>query len=277
LANRMSYDPSESLSGNPDILVHRSAEDPGVAVVTLNRPDRLNALTPEMGPAYATVLCDLDADPSIRAVVVTGAGRGFCSGADLTTLGGNRDDLQSYVRGQSVNTLPVVALTLSTPIATAINGPCAGIGFVLAISADARFVHPEATMSTTFARLGLVAEYGISWILPRLIGLPAATDLLLTGRTITGREAAALGLATEAFEPLDAAVQWATRVARDSSPASVAMMKKQLLQSQALTLDETVDSSLDAMSEAFEWPDLQEAMVARAEKRSPEFPNLERS
>ena len=277
MANRMSYDPSESLSGNPDILVHRSAEDPGVAVVTLNRPDRLNALTPEMGPAYATVLCDLDADPSIRAVVVTGAGRGFCSGADLSTLGGNRDDLQSYVRGQSVNTLPVVALTLSTPIVTAINGPCAGIGFVLAISADARFVHPEATMSTTFARLGLVAEYGISWILPRLIGLPAATDLLLTGRTITGREAAALGLAAEAFEPLDAAVQWATRVARDSSPASVAMMKKQLLQSQALTLDETVDSSLDAMSEAFEWPDLQEAMVARAEKRSPEFPNLERS
>jgi len=273
----MSYDPSESLSGNPDILVHRCAEDPGVAVVTLNRPDRLNALTPEMGPAYATVLCDLDADPSIRAVVVTGAGRGFCSGADLSTLGGNRDDLQSYVRGQSVNTLPVVALTLSTPIVTAINGPCAGIGFVLAISADARFVHPEATMSTTFARLGLVAEYGISWILPRLIGLPAATDLLLTGRTITGREAAALGLAAEAFEPLDAAVQWATRVARDSSPASVAMMKKQLLQSQALTLDETVDSSLDAMSEAFEWPDLQEAMVARAEKRSPEFPNLERS
>jgi enoyl-CoA hydratase/carnithine racemase len=273
----MSYDPSESVSGNPDILVHRSAEDPGVAVVTLNRPDRLNALTPEMGPAYATLLRDLDADPSIRAVVVTGAGRGFCSGADLSTLGGNRADLQSYVRGQSVNTLPVVALTLSTPIATAINGPCAGIGFVLAISADARFVHPEATMSTTFARLGLVAEYGISWILPRLIGLPAATDLLLTGRTITGHEAAELGLATEALDPLDAAVQWATRVARESSPASVAMMKKQLLQSQALTLDETVDSSLDAMSEAFEWPDLQEAMVARAEKRPPEFPNLERS
>ena len=277
MANRMSYDPSESVSGNPDILVHRSAEDPGVAVVTLNRPDRLNALTPEMGPAYATLLRDLDADPSIRAVVVTGAGRGFCSGADLSTLGGNRADLQSYVRGQSVNTLPVVALTLSTPIATAINGPCAGIGFVLAISADARFVHPEATMSTTFARLGLVAEYGISWILPRLIGLPAATDLLLTGRTITGHEAAELGLATEALDPLDAAVQWATRVARESSPASVAMMKKQLLQSQALTLDETVESSLDAMSQAFEWPDLQEAMVARAEKRPPEFPNLERS
>jgi enoyl-CoA hydratase/carnithine racemase len=273
----MSYDPSESVSGNTDILVHRSAEDPRVAIVTLNRPDRLNALTPDMGPAYATLLCDLDADPSIRAVVVTGAGRGFCSGADLSTLGGNRDDLQSYVRGQSVNTLPVVALTLSTPIATAINGPCAGIGFVLAISADARFVHPEASMSTTFARLGLVAEYGISWILPRLIGLPAATDLLLTGRTITGHEAAELGLATEAVDPLDAAVQWATRVARGSSPASVAMMKKQLLQSQALTLDETVESSLDAMSEAFEWPDLQEAMVARAEKRSPEFPNLERS
>lgn len=273
MAKRVSPDLSESESGIPDILLHRHEQDSSVAIVTLNRPDRLNALTPDMGPAYARLLRELDSDPSVRAIVVTGAGRGFCSGADLSTLGGDPQDLQSYVRGQSVETLPVIALALSTPVATAINGPCAGIGFVLAVSADARFVHPEATMSTTFARLGLVAEYGIAWILPRLIGLPAATDLLLTGRTITGNEAAELGLASASPDPLKSAVQWATCVARDSSPASVATMKKQLLQSQALTLADTVEASLEAMSVAFTWPDLREAMLARAEKRSPEFPD----
>ncbi len=273
----MSHDPSESSSESHDILVNRHEQDPSVAIVTLNRPERLNALTPDMGPAYANLLQELDADASVRAIVVTGAGRGFCSGADLSTLGGNRENLQSYVRGQSVETLPVVALTLTTPVVTAINGPCAGIGFVLAVSADARFVHPDATMSSTFARLGLVAEYGISWILPRIIGLPAATDLLLTGRTITGREAAELGLATQSLDPLGAALEWAMQVARESSPASVAMMKQQLLQSQGLSLAETVAASLDAMSEAFEWPDLQEAMRARSEKRPPQFPDLARS
>jgi enoyl-CoA hydratase/carnithine racemase len=178
---------SQPTSPDPSILLEFRDS---VALVTLNRPDRLNALTADMGPNYAQLLRDLDADPGTRAIVVTGAGRGFCSGADLATLGGSVDELQGYVSGQDVSTLPVVALTLGTPVATAINGPCAGIGFVLAVSADARFVHPEATMSTTFAGLGLVAEYGIAWLLPRLIGLPAATDLLLTARTITGVQAA---------------------------------------------------------------------------------------
>ena len=251
------------------ILIDRDAENATVAVVTLNRPERLNALTPEMGPFYAATLQKLDADPS----VVTGAGRGFCSGADLSSLAGSTDDLLGYVRGQTIDSLPLVALTLATPVATAINGPCAGIGFVLAMSADARFVSSDATLSTTFARLGLVAEYGIAWLLPRLVGLPVATDLLLSGRTVTGEEADRLGLATSTDDAVASALTWAREIATHSSPRSTAMMKRQLLEAEGLTLPEALTKALDAMAEAFTWPDLAEALAARANKRAPQFPD----
>ena len=255
------------------ILINRDDHNASVAIITLNRPDRLNALTPEMGPLYATTLQELDADPSVRAIVVTGAGRGFCSGADLSSLAGSTDDLLAYVRGQAIESLPLVALTLATPVATAINGPCTGIGFVLAISADARFVSSDATLSTTFARLGLVAEYGVAWLLPRLVGLPIATDLLLSGRTVTGDEAADLGLATCSDDPVESALTWAREIAAHSSPRSTAMMKQQLLEADGLTLPEAVTKALDAMAEAFTWPDLTEALAARAQKRTPQFPD----
>ena len=242
-----------------------------IAEVCLNRPDRLNALTPDMGPSYARLLADLDADPAVRGILVTGAGRGFCSGADLTALGGSVEELRSYVTGQSLQTLPAIALSLGTPVATAINGPCAGIGFVLAVSADARFVHPEATLSTTFARLGLVAEYGIAWLLPQLIGRSAATDLLLTGRTINGLQAEELGLATCAADPVSAAREWLVGIAENSSPASIATMKRQLLAADHQTLEQSIDASLVAMSAAFDSPDLAEALAARAQKRGPKF------
>jgi enoyl-CoA hydratase/carnithine racemase len=248
-----------------------------VAMVTLNRPDTLNALTPQMGPEYASILRSLDADPNVRCIVVTGAGRGFCSGADLTALSGSSDDLQAYVAGQSIATLPLIALMLSTPVVTAINGPCAGIGFVLAVSADVRFVHPDATLSTTFARLGLVAEYGIAWLLPRLIGLPAATDLLLTGKTITGKQAGELGLAQVSDDPLGDAMEWAEQISRNCSPSSVATMKRQLLHADGQALPEAVQSSLGFMSQAFTWPDLAEALTAKAEKRPPYFPAFDTS
>ncbi len=132
----------------------------GVALITLNRPDRLNALLAEMGPRYAALLQQADADPDVKAIVVTGAGRGFCAGADLGSLGSGLDALNEFLDGQNVDTLPTAALRIGTPVATAINGPSAGIGFVLAIAADVRFASSAATFSSTFARLGLIAEYG---------------------------------------------------------------------------------------------------------------------
>jgi enoyl-CoA hydratase/carnithine racemase len=209
----------------------------------------------------------------VRAIVVTGAGRGFCSGADLTVLAEGREALNGYLDGQDADTLPTVALRIGTPVATAINGPCAGIGFVLAISADARFAAPGATLSTSFSRLGLIAEYGVAWLLPRLVGVPRATDLLLSGRTIDAEEARAMGLVTAVHEdPVAAAQAWARDLATNCAPSAIAVMKQQLLAAGTQGLDDAVLSSLEEMRAAFDRPDLAEAIMARIEKRPASFP-----
>ena len=250
------------------ILVER---DGPLGIITLNRPDRLNALLPGMGAEYARALRELDADPHVRGILVTGAGRGFCSGADISVLGEDAQTLQQFLSGPQ--DLPTQAFSLSTPVATAINGPCAGIGFVMAVCADARFAHPDATMTTSFARLGLVAEYGIAWILPRLIGIPAATDLLMTGRTIDGREAADLGLVVCAEDPVSSARAWLMEIATSCAPSSMAEMKSQLLLAWNQDLDTAARDSLARMAASFDRPDLREALVARGERRPPEFPD----
>jgi enoyl-CoA hydratase/carnithine racemase len=246
-----------------------------LATITLNRPERLNALVPGMGADYVKALHAADMDPEVRGILVTGAGRGFCSGADISLLEQSPDSLETFVTG--VEDLPTQAFHLHTPVATAINGPCAGVGFVLAICADARFVHPDATLTTSFARLGLVAEYGVAWVLPRLIGLPAATDLLLTGRTITGREAEALGMAVCADDPVEAARSWLQSIADHSSPTSVGSIKEQLLESWQMDLDASAQDSLRRMKDSFRRPDLAEALRARSEKRTPRFSPYERT
>lgn len=245
----------------------------GIAVITLNRPDRLNALLPGMGDVYAGLLHRADADPDVRVIVVTGAGRGFCSGADLAVLAEGRQALDAYLDGQSADTLPTAALRIGTPVATAINGPCAGIGFVLAIAADIRFAAATATFSTSFARLGLVAEYGVAWLLTRLVGRAHATDLLITARTLSASEAQAIGLVQElSDDALASAMAWAREVADTCSPSAIATMKRQLLAVDAQTLDEAVESSLAEMRLAFARPDLEEAITARLESRPPRFP-----
>lgn len=244
-----------------------------VAIITLDRPDRMNALLPGMGEEYADLLRRADADPQARVIVVTGAGRGFCSGADLSVLAEGRDALDGYLDGQGVDTLPTAALRIGTPVVAAINGPCAGIGFVLAIASDVRFASPTATFATTFSRLGLVAEYGVSWLLPRLVGTAHATDLLLTGRTITATEALEMGLVNAvADDALTAARAWATDVAQNCSPSAMAVIKQQLLTAGTESLPQSVDRSLTEMRAAFQRPDLVEAISARLEKRATEFP-----
>ena len=251
------------------------AVDGPVATITLNRPDRLNAIVPGMGEEYAAALLRADADPAVRAIVVTGAGRGFCAGADLGALSEGPETLARYLDGQTPDTLPTLALRLRKPVATAINGPCAGIGFVLAISADARFAHPQASMSTTFSRLGLIAEYGCAWLLTRLVGLAGATDLLLTGRTITGEQALAMGLVNAVDEdPVGVATAWALDLAERCSPSALAVMKAQLLQVDGQRMDEAVVTSLAEMRRAFERPDLAEALAARTQQRPAVFPPL---
>ncbi len=263
---------------------HGDVTDPGliryrteghVAIVTLNRPDRLNALLPGMGRSYARALRQAEVDPSVRVIVVTGSGRGFCAGADLSVLAEGPQALMGYLENEDLSDLPTVALSIAKPVVTAINGPCAGIGFVLAVAADVRFAAPSASLGTAFSRLGLVAEYGIAWLLPRLIGLPAATEILLSGRTLSAHEALRLGLVHEvADDVLTRAMEWAHEVAASCSPGSIRAMKQQLLQGQSQPLDDALRSSLQLMANSFRGPDLPEALSARTERRLPRFAPL---
>src|SRR5271157_2339075 len=201
------------------------AQSSGVATLTLNRPQRLNAWTPALSTRYFDLLERANEDPRVRVVVVTGAGRGFTAGADMNVLQGSESAATADARAQ---TFP---LTIRKPILAAINGPCAGIGLVLALMCDIRFAAAGAKFTTAFARRGLVAEHGISWILPRLIGPARALDLLLSGRVVLGREAAELGLVNRAL-PAESLLQqtlaYAHELAGQCSPASMATMKRQV-------------------------------------------------
>lgn len=245
---------------------------PPIATIRLNRPDRLNALLPGAVARYAQALRTADEDPSIRAIVVTGAGRGFCAGADLAILNAGTAALERFMDEQRTSDVPTTALTIGTPVITAINGPAVGLGFVMAMAADFRIAAPGATFSSVFSRLGLVAEYGIAWLLPRLAGLGVATDLLLTGRTIDAAEALELGLINAiADDPAARAHQQAMDLATTISPASIRTMKAQLLAATAQDLPTAVTESLTRMRAGFANPDLAEALAARGEQRTPRF------
>jgi enoyl-CoA hydratase/carnithine racemase len=252
----------------PPILYERSGP---VATITLNRPEKLNAVTLPMQLGYIDALDRADADPEVRAVVVTGAGRGFCSGADLEVLEQGPPALRALVPNTAV--MPVHALRIRKPVLAAVNGAVAGIGFAMMACTDVRFVSSTARMSTSFARLGLVAEYGLSWLLPRQIGLGPAIDLLYSGRAIDAAEASAMGLVQRVCEPdelmaaaYDAAGQYA-----ECSPRSLAVMKEQIYTDLQRPLSDALDAALDRMYEAFEGEDLAEAVAARAARRQAVF------
>src|SRR5579863_2641931 len=261
------------------------ARDRGVVTVTLNRPQTLNAVTADMELRYVEALRDADADPAARVIVVTGAGRGFCSGADLGRLAdtdaladraADRDALAADAVVRSV--LPAAAMAVRKPVVAAVNGPVAGMGFALMMSCDVRFLAQDARVGTTFARLGLVAEYGLSWLLPRSIGRGHALELMMSGRIIGSDEALRIGLVQEVVtgQPvLDRALAWAHDVADNCSPRSLAQIKRQFYDDDTATFDEALSRSLAAIQVSFGWADLPEALAARREKRAPAFKGLE--
>jgi enoyl-CoA hydratase/carnithine racemase len=263
-------------------VVLREIED-GVALLTLNRPDRLNAWTPELQTLYFDLLEDCAAREDVRAIVVTGAGRGFCAGADMQhvqAVSSGEVDRAAEAAGAATNgdapdTRPV-AFPLSIPkaVIAAINGPCAGIGLVMAVMCDLRFAAADAKITTAFARRGLVAEHGISWMLPRLMGPARALDLLLSSRIVLGAEAAELGLVNRAFDDgrvVEHALEYARELARECSPASMAAMKRQVYADYDRTLPETVADANRLMLESFAAPDFAEGVQSFLERRSPNF------
>ena len=245
-----------------------------VAVVTFNRPDRLNAWTPSLGLAYHDLLDRADRDPEVRAIVVTGKGRGFCAGADMGDLG----EISAESPPAELDSRPITyPRTLRKPVIAAVNGAAAGMGLTLAVVCDVRIVAAGAKLTTAFARRGLVAEHALSWLLVQLVGPSVALDLLLSGRVILGAEAGELGLVNRvvgADEAVDAALTYATELATLSSPWSMAAMKQQVYADQERALERAYAAATRLMEQSWGRPDLAEGVASYGERRPPQFPPL---
>ncbi len=259
-------------------VVQRRVEE-GVAVLTLNRPDRLNAWTAEMERAYFAALEECARTEEVRAIVVTGAGRGFCAGADMQELQaiGDGTPTASAVEHEHERRPQTFPLTIPKPIIAAVNGACAGIGLVQALMCDLRFAAEGAKLTTAFARRGLVAEHGISWILPRLVGPANALDLLLSGRVVFAEEAHELGLVNRVYAPdrlLDATLDYARELVVNCSPASMATIKRQVYADLQRTLPDTLAEADRLMFASFTAPDFVEGVTSFVERRDPRFDAL---
>jgi enoyl-CoA hydratase/carnithine racemase len=244
-----------------------------VLVLTLNRPERMNAWNNELEDRYFALLDDAEDDPSVRAIVVTGAGRAFCAGADMANLK-RIDQAAGRSERPRSRTFP---RTLDKPLIAAINGAAAGLGLVEALCCDVRFCTPDAKLTTSFARRGLIAEYGLSWILPRLVGPGNAFDLALSGRVVLGEEAHALGLVERivpAEQLLDEAVAYATDLAENCSPLSIAIIKRQLRAHADVDFATALAQSDELMLASFDLPDVKEGVASYLEKRAPDFAPL---
>lgn len=277
-----------------DILY--SAQD-GVGTITLSRPERLNAWTAAMERSVKRAVFDATGDENVRVIVITGAGRGFCAGADMQRLrdastGDSRPTTREPAaeRSQHAAPAPIAELepelsipypgrfgylmSAGKPMIAAINGPCAGIGLVLTLFCDLRFASEQAMFTTAFAQRGLIAEHGSSWLLPRLIGPARALDLMLSARRVQSREAAALGLVNEVFPHatfMADVLGYARRLTHEVSPRSLAVMKAQLWKSLSQSMDVSLELADREMAKSFQSADFKEGVAHFVEKRSPRF------
>ena len=250
-----------------------------VATITLNRPDRLNAWTSEMDADVRHAIEKAAVENSVRAVVLTGAGRGFCAGADMSRLSkisaGQRPSGNVSHGGKSGNFEQKFSymLDMPKPIFAAINGPIAGIAFCLSLYCDFRYMAEGAKLTTAFAKRGLIAEYGSAWMLPRLIGPMNALDLLYSARAVTAAEAERLGLVRQL--PAENFLQTVRGIARDlvttSSPRSIGVMKRQVFRSYFQSLAEACAAADAAMVESFQSEDFKEGVAHFVEKRAAAF------
>jgi enoyl-CoA hydratase/carnithine racemase len=257
-----------------EVVLHEVRD--GVALLTLNRPERLNAWTIPMEDRYFDLLLDAEADPDVRAIVVTGAGRGFSPGADLGGPGAGAEpgSMEFGSLRRRPTTLP---LGIKKPIIGAINGAVAGVSLVQALQFDVRFAAAGVKMTFAFSQRGLVAEYGVSWLLPRLIGTGRALDLLLSGRVVTAEEAYELGLVNRVVpgeELLDTAMAYAGQLAATCSPASMAVAKQQVYADWENDLETSRVRVARLMAASFEGPDFKEGILSFLQKRPPTFPPL---
>jgi enoyl-CoA hydratase/carnithine racemase len=256
------------------LVLYEVADD--VAVVTMNRPQQNNGWTVELQEQFFDRLDDAAIDPAVRAIVVTGAGRLFCPGADIASL------REASQRGR-LNGLPghrhmTHPLSIPKPLIAAINGSCAGFGFVLAAMCDIRFAASGAKFTTSFVRRGVAAEHTITYLLPRQIGLQLALDLLLTGRVFEAQEALKLGFLLGVVDPpesvLEVACSYARELATWSSPTAMAVIRNQVYEDLDNDFATSRANSAEYMVRFSQRPDFAEGVASYTERRPPSFPPL---
>jgi enoyl-CoA hydratase/carnithine racemase len=260
-----------------------------VATVTLNRPDKLNAWTAVMEREVRVAMEDAERDQNVRAIVLTGAGRGFCAGADMSLLSnvaekglGEARRAQALHASDSGREAVRVDFqkkysyfpAITKPVIAAIQGPVVGLGLVIALYCDLRFASDAARFGTAFARRGLIAEYGMAWMLPRLVGHANALDLLLSARMIDAAEALRMGLVNQVFPQdvfLGKVKDYARELAANVSPRSLRVIKRQVYEAMFQTLAEGFEASEDEMVASLQCEDFKEGVAHFLEKRAPSF------
>lgn len=274
---------SDGASDADDAVLYEATET-GVAILTFNRPDRLNAWGPDIAAGFYAGIDRAESDPAIRVIVLTGRGRGFCAGAYLGAPSGAAKVGESMEKAGQTNLADLVGerpphfvTTLRKPVIAAVNGSCVGIGLTQALMCDVRFAAAGAKFGAVFARRGLIAEFGISWILPRLTSMAVALDLLLSARTFLAEEAAELGLVKEvvaADDLMKRVLEYAEDMAAMCSPTSMAVIKRQVYGDDIRDVVEANDRSEVLVHEAMSRPDVIEGITSFLEKRPPQFPSL---
>jgi enoyl-CoA hydratase/carnithine racemase len=253
-----------------------------VATITLNRPDRLNAWTPAMAEQLRAAFMRAQGDDKVRAIVLTGAGRGFCAGADMSGLAaraGGQGVMQpkhdAPTEGLAANFAQRCSyiLAVKKPVIAGINGAVAGVGLVLTLYCDIRYMAAGTKLTTAFARRGLIAEHGISWMLPRLIGPMNAMDLLLSARTVLAEEAGAMGLVRvlPAVGFAEAVQARAAEIANLSSPRSARIIKRQVYEGLFQSLAEATAVANREQPLCRDTEDFREGVASYVEKRAPNF------
>jgi enoyl-CoA hydratase/carnithine racemase len=262
-----------------------------VATITLNRPSALNAWTSWMGAEVKHAVARAEDDPAVVAIVITGAGRGFCAGADMKNLdalsqGGSIESMPDELSdadpgdasmGEDFRGAYTWMLSVRKPIVCAINGPVAGMAVPIALCCDLRFASDRAVITTSFSKRGLIGEWGISWLLPRLVGPAHALDLLFSSRRIDAEEACRIGLVNRVIphdELMEKTREYCEELAANCSPASMMIMKRQVYQQLTESLGPSEKEAVELMIESFKRPDFREGVRSFLEKRPPAFPRV---
>lgn len=253
----------------------------GVATITLNKPERLNAFDNTMLAEWADALHEADRNSDVRVVVITGAGRGFCSGMNVSDEAGGRGVLRTEATiatrrtslRNSVHPIPRALIQLEKPYIAAINGAAAGAGMDMASMADIRFASSTARVGMTYARMGLIPGDGGCYTLPRVVGVAKALEMIWSGKMYTAAEALAMGYVNAVYEPeelMPKTIELAEQIARGPATA-VQLSKKLVYRSQGISFDEHLDIAQMAMVIAQSTDDAKEGPRAFVEKREPQF------